>query len=164
MFKEYDIGDLTIVLDDTAKSLTEELTGKPYETGDLSKELDKRVKNAVASYCGKGEGEYQFGDLSKEVDRRVKARVSDFLGKEYEFGDITREVNSQRKAWIKDILGEEAAEQYQVRFKVHTRALKQTNFVCLCFGPRSHLSFSKRGKVWRHNKEGHQQFHREGQL
>jgi hypothetical protein len=103
-----------VVIDKTAKELTSELTGKPYKSGDLSKELDRRVKNAVARYCGKEEGDYQFGDLSKEIDRRVKDRVSDYLGKEYEFGDITREVNDRRKAWLEDFLGKEAAERYEV--------------------------------------------------
>jgi hypothetical protein len=27
-------------------------SGKPYEPGDLSKELDKRIKSAVAEFCG----------------------------------------------------------------------------------------------------------------
>jgi hypothetical protein len=103
-----------VVMDNAAKELTSELTGKPYETGDLSKEMDRRVKNAVAKYCGKDEGDYQFGDLSKEIDRRVKDRVSDYLGKEYEFGDITQEVSNRRKAWMEDFLGKEAAERYQV--------------------------------------------------
>jgi hypothetical protein len=103
-----------VVMDNAAKELTSELTGKPYETGDLSKELDRRLKDAVARYCGKEDGDYQFGDLSKEIDRRVKDRVSEYLGKEYEFGDITREVSKRRKAWLEGFLGKEAAEQYQV--------------------------------------------------
>ena len=41
--------------------MTEKMTGKPYETGDLSIELDKRVKSKVAEFCGNEE--YAFGDL-----------------------------------------------------------------------------------------------------
>ena len=92
-----------------------ELTGKDsYETGDLSKEIDKRVKNAVTEFCGKEEGTYEFGDLTKEVNKRVKDRVAEFTGNEdYSFGDITKEIESRRQTWVKDFLGEEAAENYQ---------------------------------------------------
>ena len=109
---EYEIGDLVVVMDEMAKDMTSDLTGKPYETGDLSKEIDKRVKGVVANFCGKET--YQFGDLTKEIDKRVKNRVSEYLGKDYEFGDITKQVEKQRKAWVKDFLGEKAAEEYQV--------------------------------------------------
>merc|ERR1712238_10331 len=89
--EEYEIGDLVVVMDSMAKDMTEDLTGKPYEAGDLSLEIDKRVKNAVAEYCGNDE--YQFGDLSKQIDLRVKDRVAEYLGedaaKDYMFGDIT---------------------------------------------------------------------------
>ena len=92
--------------------MTEEMTGKPYEAGDLSVELDKRAKSAVAKFCGKDS--YEFGDLSKEIDRRVKDRVAEYTGKaEYEFGDISREVEKRRREWVKGYLGDEAAEQYQ---------------------------------------------------
>lgn len=92
--------------------MTEELTGKPYEPGDLTKEIDTRVKSTVASYCGKES--YEFGDLSKEIDRRVKNRVSDYIGKdEYEFGDISKEIENRRREWVKGYLGEDAAKSYQ---------------------------------------------------
>jgi hypothetical protein len=109
---EYELGDFVFALDEMSKSMTEELTGKPYKAGDLSKEIDSRVKSAVADYCGKDE--YELGDLSTEIDKRVKSRVEEFTGKdEYEFGDITREVNNRRRDWVKDYLGEQAAEQYE---------------------------------------------------
>eukprot|EP00980_Cylindrotheca_fusiformis_P010827 scaffold2447_cov110-Cylindrotheca_fusiformis.AAC.9 len=109
---DYELGDFVMAMDEMSKSLTEDLTGKPYEAGDLSIELDRRVKATVAQFCGKEE--YEFGDLTKEIDNRVKSRVADFTGKEdYEFGDITKEIGKRRKAWVKDFLGEEAAENYQ---------------------------------------------------
>lgn len=84
---EYELGDFVLAMDEMSKSMTEELTGKPYEAGDLSVELDSRIKSAVATYCGKDE--YEFGDLSTEIDKRVKSRVAEFTGKgEYEFGDM----------------------------------------------------------------------------
>lgn len=95
-----------------AKDMTEEMTGKPYETGDLSRELDKRVKDAAADFCGTDE--YQLGDLSKEMDKRVKSRVSEYIGKdEYEFGDISKEIENRRREWVKGHLGEDAAKEYE---------------------------------------------------
>ena len=65
----------------------------------------------MADFAGKDS--YEFGDLSKEVDIRVKAKVEEFTGKPYEFGDLSKEINNRRQAWIKDFLGEEAANNYQ---------------------------------------------------
>ena len=109
--EEYELGDFVFAMDEMSKNFTETLTGKPYEPGDLSIELDKRIKSAVADFCGKDE--YEFGDLSKEVAKRVQSRVEEFTGKPYEFGDVTREIEKRRKEWVKDILGEEAAADYQ---------------------------------------------------
>lgn len=81
----YEVGDLVLTLDEMSKSMTEELTGKPYEVGDLSKEIDSRVKGAVASYIGKDE--YEAGDLTKAIAGNVKTRVEE-LTENYEFGDI----------------------------------------------------------------------------
>ena len=84
---DYELGDFVLAMDEMSKSMTEDLTGKPYEAGDLSKEIDTRVKSAVADFCGKDA--YEFGDLSTEIDKRVKTRVAEFTNKEnYEFGDM----------------------------------------------------------------------------
>lgn len=48
--EEYELGDFVLAMDQVSKSMTEELTGKPYEAGDLSKEIDARVKVAVVRY------------------------------------------------------------------------------------------------------------------
>ena len=109
--EEYELGDFVMAMDEMSKDLTESLTGKPYETGDLSVELDKRIKSSVADFCGKDE--YAVGDLSKEINQRVQLRVEEFTGKPYEFGDVTREIENRRKEWVKDFLGEEAAANYQ---------------------------------------------------
>jgi hypothetical protein len=108
---EYELGDLVLAMDQMSKEMTEGLTGKPYETGDLSIELDKRIKGAVAKFCGKEE--YEFGDLTKEITSRVSTRVEAFTGKPYEFGDVTKEVNKRRKVWVQNLLGAEAAENYR---------------------------------------------------
>jgi len=106
----YEVGDLVLSLDEMSKSFTEDLTGKPYETGDLSREIDSRIKRAVADYVGKDE--YEAGDLTKAVAAKVSARVEELIG-DYQFGDISREVERRRREWVKDFLGEEAAENYQ---------------------------------------------------
>jgi hypothetical protein len=113
--ENYELGDLVLVLDETSKSLTEQLTGKPYEAGDLSIEIDKRVKQAVVKWAGKPDGyEYQVGDLSREMMKRIESRVVSFTGKDnYEFGDISRAIEQSRRQWVKDYLGEEAAANYQ---------------------------------------------------
>ena len=110
--EEYELGDFVLAMDEMSKSMTEELTGKPYEFGDLSKEIDRRVKDSVAKFCGKEE--YEMGDLTREISRRVENRVNEFTGKdEYEFGDIAREIETRRKEWVKNFLGEKAAGEYQ---------------------------------------------------
>ena len=109
--EEYELGDFVLAMDEASKQMTEQLTGKPYEAGDLSKELDSRIKSAVAEYCGKEE--YTPGDLTQEVSTRVKGRVEEFIGKDYEIGDISREIESRRRAWVSSFLGEEAAENYK---------------------------------------------------
>jgi len=54
------------------------------QAGDLSKEIDSRVKTSVAEFCGKDE--YELGDLSVEIDKRARTRVFEFIGKEVRFG------------------------------------------------------------------------------
>ena len=106
-----ELGDFVMAMDEASKQMTEELTGKPYEAGDLSIELDNRVKTAVAQFAGKDE--YEPGDLSRAVASRVMNRVEEFTGQPYEFGDISRKVEEHRQNWVKEFLGEEAAANYQ---------------------------------------------------
>jgi hypothetical protein len=85
-------GDFVFAMDQMAKETTEELTGKPYEVGDLSKVIDTSIKAKVAEFCG----------------------VQEFTGKEgYEFGDISRKIEERRRDWVKNLLGEKAAEEYE---------------------------------------------------
>lgn len=86
--KGYRFGDLT-------KSLiggsVEKITGKPYEFGDLSRHVDKNIKEKVAEITGKDE--YEFGDLSRFVDKQIKGEVNKFTGKDaYKVGDISKEL------------------------------------------------------------------------
>lgn len=86
--KTYKFGDFT-------KSLiggsVEKMTGKPYEFGDLSRHIDKSVKEKVNDLTGKDE--YEFGDLSRFVDTKIKGEVNKFTGQEsYRVGDISKEI------------------------------------------------------------------------
>ena len=64
--ENYELGDFTVAMDEMAKSMTEDLTGKPYETGDLSRVIDANVKESVAKFCGKDT--YEFGVSLGAVD------------------------------------------------------------------------------------------------
>ena len=62
------------------------------------------------------------GDLSREIDRRVKERVKEFTGNpDYKFGDLTKEILNRQKDRLKDFMGEKAMENYQ--FGDFTKAL-----------------------------------------
>jgi hypothetical protein len=66
-------------MDKMSKSMTEELMGKSYKAGNLSKEIDSGVKSAMANFCGKDE--YTLGDLTTKIDKCVKNRAGEFMGK-----------------------------------------------------------------------------------
>jgi hypothetical protein len=96
--EEYELGDLVLAMDAVSKEMTQDLTGKPYEAGDLSREIDNRIKSKLAEICGKET--YEVGDLTREMDKRVQNRV--------------REIELGRQEWVKNFLGESAAEEYKV--------------------------------------------------
>ena len=82
------------------------MSGKEtYEFGDLSIEIDKKVKESVAQFCG--QEKYEFGMLSKELAKRMKSGVASYTGKSgYKFGDIT-------KTAVKSLTGK---DEYKVSF------------------------------------------------
>ena len=87
---EYELGDFLLAMDELSKKYTEELTGKPYEPGDLSTHLDTNIKARVAEFCGKDE--YTPGDLTREMASRVEQRVKEFTGKDgYEVRCVERQ-------------------------------------------------------------------------
>ena len=77
---EYELGDFVLAMDELSKKFTEDLTGKPYEPGDLSNHLDTSIKARVAQFCGKDE--YAPGDLTREMASRIETRVVEFTGKD----------------------------------------------------------------------------------
>ena len=116
------------------KELVCEMSGKDnYEFGDLSIEIDKKVKESVAQFCG--EEKYEFGMLSKELAKRMKSGVESYTGKSgYKFGDIT-------KTAVKNLSGK---DDYQVSICV--RSLSISHF---CFAAYFGLTFlCQHAVVW----------------
>lgn len=71
--------------------LLNQITGKPYEFGDLSRTIDSSIKDKINDVTGNDE--YEFGDLSRLVDSKIKDKVNDMTGSdEYNFGDLTAEI------------------------------------------------------------------------
>ena len=62
-----------------SQSLFKSLNSSP-QFGDLSVEIDKRVKDSVAEFCGTDT--YTPGDLSKELAKRTKSGVLNYTGKD----------------------------------------------------------------------------------
>ena len=123
------------IIEDLKKNTREFLDKDDYNVGDISKELDKRVKKEVANLRGKeeyelfdlsialddlskeftceltGKEDYAFGDLSKVIDKRVKSAVADYCGKEsYELGDLSKEVSKRVAERVADFTGKEQYE------------------------------------------------------
>ena len=93
----YKVGDISKELDARVKAEVALLRGKPeYELGDLSLALDAMSKELVCKMTGKDE--YEFGDLSVVIDTRIKESVAGFCGKdEYRLGDLSVEVDRRIK-------------------------------------------------------------------
>lgn len=72
---------LRCAIRESTKKNVKEFTGKEdYAVGDLSKELDARVKQTVADLRGKDE--YELGDLSLALDQIAKDEVKKMTGKD----------------------------------------------------------------------------------
>ncbi len=71
--------------------MNKQLTGKPYEFGDLSRKIDESIKDKIIDLTGKDD--YEFGDLSRWVDAQIKNEVNKYTNKDnYKFGDLTKEI------------------------------------------------------------------------
>uniref|UniRef100_A0A7S4R085 Uncharacterized protein n=1 Tax=Ditylum brightwellii TaxID=49249 RepID=A0A7S4R085_9STRA len=99
---DYKIGDISKELDSRVKTEVANLRDKDeYELGDLTLALDKISKDLTCELTGKEE--YEFGDLSIEIDKRIKATVSNFCDKEeYEFGDLSKEIDRRVKNRVQE--------------------------------------------------------------
>ena len=62
------------------------------QVGDISKELDSRIKDEIANLRGKEE--YELGDLSLALDKMSKDFTMELTGKDsYETGDLSKEID-----------------------------------------------------------------------
>lgn len=106
----YKIGDISKEMDARIKSTVADLRSKDeYELGDATLAMQALAKEEVCKLSGKDE--YEFGDLSKEVDARIKATVAEYCGKEaYEPGDLTREVSSRVNSGVAGFTGKTTYE------------------------------------------------------
>ena len=81
-----------MAMDETAKSLTENLTGKGTCFRRMAENHSSFLAFLILTFCGlttNCRADYEPGDLSKEIDTRVKQKVAEFAGKDsYEFGEL----------------------------------------------------------------------------
>jgi len=102
---EYKVGDISKEMDARIKDEVARLRDKDeYELGDLSVALDEMSKEFTKELTGKDE--YEVGDLSKEIDKRVKGAAANFCGKdEYEVGDLSKEMDSRVQSRVAEFTG-----------------------------------------------------------
>eukprot|EP00592_Proboscia_alata_P026131 CAMPEP_0194443060 /NCGR_PEP_ID=MMETSP0176-20130528/126492_1 /TAXON_ID=216777 /ORGANISM="Proboscia alata, Strain PI-D3" /LENGTH=414 /DNA_ID=CAMNT_0039269257 /DNA_START=140 /DNA_END=1384 /DNA_ORIENTATION=- len=119
--EEYKIGDISKELDSRVKNEVAKLREKDeYELGDLSIALDTMAKDVTCEMTGKDD--YEFGDLTLEIDKRVKASVMGYTGKEnYEFGDLTKEIDNRAKKGVAEFTGKENYEFGDVTKELENR-------------------------------------------
>merc|ERR1740130_577920 len=92
--------------------VNDEWEGLTMELSDL---IQTAVVEDMKKNCREflGKEDYKLGDITKEVDTRVKGEIALLRGKEeYEFGDLTKEIENKRRDWVKGYLGEDAAKDY----------------------------------------------------
>lgn len=139
----------TAIIEDTKQNLREFIGKDEYKVGDISKEIDSRVKDEVAKMRGKneyelgdlslaidtlskemtceltGKEEYEFGDLSKEIDRRIKSKVAEYCGKDtYEFGDLSRTIDARARKRVNEFIGKEDYEFGDISREINARRVE----------------------------------------
>jgi len=121
---EYKVGDISKEIDSRVKTEVAKLRGKDeYELGDLSVALDNLSKEMTCNLTGKDD--YEFGDLSTEIDTRIKSKVADFSGKDtYEFGDLSREIDNRTQKRVKEFIGKEDYEFGDISKEINNRRVE----------------------------------------
>jgi len=121
---DYNVGDISKELDNRVKTEVAKLRGKEeYELGDLVMALDTMSKDLTCELTGKED--YEFGDLSTEIDSRVKSTISDFCGKdEYEFGDLSMEIDKRSKIAVAEFTGNDEYKFGDITKEVENRRKK----------------------------------------
>ena len=88
------------VIEDVKKTTRDFIGKEDYKIGDISKEIDARVKDEVSTLRNKEE--YELGDLSLALDQIAKDMTCELTGKEdYEVGDLSREIDARVKDTIR---------------------------------------------------------------
>lgn len=120
---DYAFGDISKEIDARVKLEVARLREKDeYELGDLSLVLDQVAKDMVCKYTGKAAGEYEFGDLSIQIDKNIKTAVANFCGKdEYEVGDLTREIAQRASNLAAEFAGKDIYEFGDVSREIERR-------------------------------------------
>mmetsp|Transcript_28005 Transcript_28005/g.39446 ORF Transcript_28005/g.39446 Transcript_28005/m.39446 type:complete len:290 (+) Transcript_28005:99-968(+) len=107
--EEYKVGDITKEIDSRVKDEVAKIRGKDeYELGDLIVAMDDLSKDMTCQLTGKED--YEVGDLTKELDERVKSSVESFCGLEpgeYKAGDLTVEMDKRVRGRVEEFVGKE---------------------------------------------------------
>lgn len=120
---EYKVGDITKEVDTRVKDELAKFRGKDeYELGDFTKAMDEMSKQMVEDYTGKP---YEMGDLSTTLDSSIKSGVSKFCGKDdYEFGDLSNEIDGRVKDRVSGFTGKEGYEFGDISQEIENRRLE----------------------------------------
>lgn len=118
---EYKVGDISKEIDSRVKDEIANLRGKgEYELGDLTVALDDIAKDVTCEFTGKDD--YEVGDLTREIDSRVKGTVASFCGKEnYQAGDLTNEMSRRVEARVLDFVNKESYNFGDISREVENR-------------------------------------------
>ena len=106
---DYKVGDITKEVDVRVKSEIAKMRNKDtYELGDFTVAMDELAKSMTEELTGKP---YETGDLSKVIDSKVKESVAKFCNKDtYEFGDLSKEIDTRVKQRVNEFTGKDSYE------------------------------------------------------
>lgn len=117
---EYKVGDITKEVDARVKDELAKFRGKEeYELGDFTKAMDEMSKKMVEDFTGKP---YETGDLSSALDMSIKSGVAKFCGKDtYEFGDLSNEIDGRVKDRVSGFTGKADYEFGDISNEIESR-------------------------------------------
>lgn len=118
---DYKVGDITKEIDGRVKDEIAKMRGKDeYELGDLTQALDNIAKDLTCELTGRED--YEVGDLTREIDSRVKSTVAEFCGKDtYEFGDLSAEVDRRVQSRVLEFIDKEDYELGDISREIENR-------------------------------------------
>ena len=101
------------------KANAPDFLGDPYELGDISRQVNARVKQGVAQMRGKED--YEVGDLVLSLDEMSKSLTEEFTDKPYETGDLSREIDQRVKRVVAEYCGKDEYEVGDLTIAVSTK-------------------------------------------